>query len=66
VGVPYDALYMRAHKDGRRDSVVKVELFDAHVRDAYDVTCVLDDRDQVVEAWRALGLTVLQVAEGDF
>jgi hypothetical protein len=30
------------------------------------VTCVLDDRDQVVNAWRALGLTVLQVADGDF
>ncbi|MEO3783868.1 AAA family ATPase [Actinocorallia sp. B10E7] len=66
VGVPFDALHMRAHKDNRRDSLVKVELFDAHVRDAYDVTCVLDDRNQVVEAWRALGLTVFQVAEGDF
>lgn len=66
VAVPFDALHMRAHGDNRRDSIVKVELFDAHVRDAYDVTCVLDDRDQVVEAWRALGLTVLQVAEGDF
>ncbi len=66
VGVPFDALYMRVHGDNRRDSIVKVELFDAHVRDAYDVTCVLDDRNQVVEAWRALGLTVLQVAEGDF
>lgn len=66
VGVTFDALYMRVHGDNRRDSIVKVELFDAHVRDAYAVTCVLDDRNQVVEAWRALGLTVLQVAEGDF
>ena len=66
VAVPFDALHMREHGDNRRDSIVKVELFDAHVRDAYDVTCVLDDRDQVVEAWRALGLTVFQVAEGDF
>lgn len=66
VGVPFDALHMRAAGDGRRDATVKVELFDAHVRDVYDVTCVLDDRDQVVEAWRALGLAVFQVAEGDF
>ncbi|GAA3192862.1 AAA family ATPase [Actinocorallia longicatena] len=66
VGVPFEGLFMRPTGDSRKDAVVKIELFDAHVRDAYDVVCVLDDRDQVVEAWRALGLTVLQVAEGDF
>jgi predicted kinase len=66
VGVRYDALFMRAAGDHRKDSVVKAELFDAHVRDTYDVVCVLDDRRQVVEMWRSLGLTVLQVADGDF
>jgi predicted kinase len=66
VGVAYDGLFMRASGDSRKDSIVKIELFDAHVREVYDVTCVLDDRDQVVEAWRGIGLTVLQVAEGDF
>lgn len=62
----FDALHMRPVGDFRKDSVVKAELFDAHVRDSYDVTCVLDDRKQVVEMWRAMGITVLQVAEGDF
>jgi predicted kinase len=66
VGVPYDALHMRAGGDVRKDSVIKAELFDTHIRDAYDVACVLDDRKQVVEMWRSLGLTVLQVADGDF
>ncbi|WP_327351634.1 phosphatase domain-containing protein [Streptomyces sp. NBC_01304] len=66
VGVPYTGPFMRPSGDSRKDSLVKVELFDAHVRDAYDVTCVLDDRNQVVQAWRAIGLTVLQVADGDF
>ncbi|GAB3681854.1 hypothetical protein GCM10027589_51820 [Actinocorallia lasiicapitis] len=66
VGVAYDGLHMRPTGDSRKDSIVKVELFDAHVRDVYTVVCVLDDRNQVVEAWRALGLTVLQVADGDF
>jgi predicted kinase len=65
-GVPFQGLYMRAIGDGRKDAVVKLELFDRHVRDAYDVTCVLDDRDQVVEMWRSLGLTCLQVAPGAF
>lgn len=66
VGIRYEALHMRAAGDHRKDSVVKAELFDAHIRDFYDVACVLDDRRQVVEMWRSLGLTVLQVADGDF
>lgn len=59
-------LLMRAAEDRRKDSIVKRELFDAHIRDEYDVRYVLDDRQQVVDMWRALGLTVFQVAPGDF
>jgi predicted kinase len=59
-------LFMRAEGDTRKDSVVKLELFDKHIRDNYDVRFVLDDRDQVVKMWRSLGLTCFQVAEGDF
>jgi hypothetical protein len=61
-----EPLYMRAADDKRRDSIVKRELFDAHIRHEYDVRYVLDDRNQVVEMWRSLGLTCFQVAEGDF
>ena len=66
VGVPYEALHMRAAGDQRKDSIVKAEIFEKHIRHAYRVVGVLDDRMQVVRMWRALGLTVLQVAEGDF
>ncbi|MCW2942256.1 MAG: 5-hydroxyl kinase [Actinomycetia bacterium] len=66
VGVPFEGPHMRPVGDSRKDSIVKSELFDAQIREAYDVVCVLDDRNQVVEAWRAMGLTVLQVAEGNF
>lgn len=66
VGIRYDALWMRRAGDFRKDYQVKADLFDAHIRDHYDVACVLDDRRQVVEMWRSLGLTVLQVADGDF
>lgn len=59
-------LYMRNVSDTRKDAVVKLELFNAHVRDIFDVRLVLDDRDQVVELWRSLGLTCLQVAPGNF
>jgi predicted kinase len=63
-------LFMRPTlPDGQRqpaDNIVKLELFNQHIRYAYDVQFVLDDRDQVVEMWRKLGLTCLQVAPGAF
>lgn len=59
-------LLMRNAGDHRKDSVVKRELFDRHIRENFRVEFVLDDRNQVVEMWRSLGLTCLQVAEGNF
>lgn len=59
-------MVMRPIGDTRRDDIVKLELFDKHIRTKYNVHMVLDDRDRVVVAWRSIGLTVLQVAPGDF
>ena len=61
-----DHLHMRAAGDKRKDSIVKHELFNQHVRGKYNIAGVFDDRNQVVEMWRAIGLTVFQVAEGNF
>ncbi|WP_199485389.1 phosphatase domain-containing protein [Actinomadura craniellae] len=66
IGVPGEALYMRRARDNRPDEVVKRELYERWVAPVHEVTAVLDDRAKVVAMWRALGLTVLQVAEGDF
>ena len=66
VGVPYEGLFMRVTGDSRRDSVVKREIFDREIRTRYRIVGVFDDREQVVRMWRALGLTVFQVAEGNF
>jgi len=66
VDIPRAGLFMRAAGDLRRDDLIKLELFDAHIRDRFRVTCVFDDRDRVCRAWRSIGLTVLQVAEGAF
>jgi hypothetical protein len=52
--------------DNRPDALVKQELFELHVRHRWRVVGVFDDRRQVVRMWRELGLTVFQVAEGDF
>lgn len=66
VAVPYEGLHMRAAGDMRKDAIVKVEIFDREIRDRWNVVAVFDDCRQVVDAWRALGLTVFQVAPGDF
>jgi hypothetical protein len=65
--IPYDALFMRAAGDFRKDSVVKKELYEAHINGQYFVKFVLDDRNQAVDLWRLeLGLPCLQVNYGDF
>jgi predicted kinase len=63
---PVGQLHMRPTRDNRKDWIVKGELFDAHVRGKYNVLFILDDRDQVVNFWRSLGLTCFQVAPGAF
>lgn len=63
--VPYE-LFMRSEGDNRQDGLIKTELFNAHVRGRYNVKFVLDDRDQVVRTWRALGIPCFQVNYGNF
>ena len=65
-GIRRHALHMRPQGDNRSDYLVKAELFDKHIRHRYDVLGAVDDRDQVVRYWRALGLTCAQVAPGNF
>lgn len=66
VGVP-GPLHLRADSDSRKDAVVKRELFTRHVKPAYRVLGVFDDRQQVVDMWRnELGLVCFQVAPGNF
>jgi len=66
VKVPIEGFFMRPEGDTRRDDIVKLELFDKHIRGNYNIAFVLDDRDRVVKAWRSIHLLTLQVSEGDF
>ncbi len=59
-------LLMRKAGDHRKDCIVKQEIFDTEIRNNYNVQFVLDDRNQVVQMWRRLGLQCWQVADGDF
>ncbi len=65
-GVQYQHIYLRRAGDMRKDSVVKEEIYRNFICDRYNISFILDDRQQVVDMWRGLGLTVFQVAEGDF
>ena len=65
--IPYNALYMRASGDMRKDAIVKKELYEKYIKGQFFVQFVLDDRNQVVDLWRLeLGLPCLQVNYGDF
>ncbi|MDX6744284.1 DNA polymerase beta superfamily protein [Actinocorallia sp. A-T 12471] len=67
IAVPGLDLLMRADGDHRPDETVKSDLYRDRVVPAYGPAAgVIDDRAKVVAMWRALGLTVLQCAEGDF
>lgn len=65
-GIEYDELYTRLPGDNRKDSIIKEELYRTHVEPRFNVKFVLDDRNQVVDMWRSIGLKCLQVAEGNF
>jgi len=64
--IPYDFLFMRATDDSRKDSIIKKEIYDREIKDKYNVLAVFDDRNQVVDMWRSLGLTCLQCDYGNF
>lgn len=59
-------LLMRQDGDHRDDAIVKYELYRDYIAPWYDIKIVLDDRDRVVRMWRQIGLTCLQVNDGDF
>jgi hypothetical protein len=64
--IPCNELYMREHKDKRKDFIVKKDLYESNIKDNHNVLFVLDDRDQSVKGWRDLGLKCLQVQEGNY
>jgi predicted kinase len=66
VGGEFKGPIMRAIGDTRKDSIIKYELFNQHIRDLYNVEVAVDDRDQVVQLWRSLGLVCMQVEYGNF
>lgn len=64
--VYYDVLLMRNEKDHRKDTVVKKEIYENHIKDKYNVLAVYDDRLQVLDMWYENGLFTFNVNQGNF
>lgn len=62
----YDEIFMRPENDQRKDSLIKEEIYNNFIKDRYNVMLVVDDRKQVVDQWRSMGLKVAQMELGDF
>lgn len=62
--IPYNRIYLRKSGDYRKDFIVKQEIWNEIEKD-YNIICMFDDRDQVVNHARSLGYTVLQVSDCD-
>lgn len=64
--IEYDKLYMRPEGNTEKDCIIKERIYNEHIKGKYNVLFIMDDRDQVVNMWRSLGLTCFQVADGNF
>ncbi len=65
-GLKYEKLLMRKAGDFRKDNIVKEEIYNHYIKGKYNVRVVYDDRQQVVDMWRSIGMKVFQVEKADF
>jgi predicted kinase len=66
--VPNTKLFMRKQNDGRRDSIVKRDLYENYIKGFYNIVAVFDDRPQVIrECWQELGFSdrIFNVGTGE-
>lgn len=64
-GIQYDKLFMRPENDYRKDTIVKKEIYDNHIKDKYNIIAVYDDRLQVLDMWHKEGLYTFNVNQGN-
>lgn len=55
-------LFMRKSKDYRHDYEVKEDIYLNKIKPFYDIICVFEDKNNVVNMWRKQGLLCCQVA----
>ena len=64
--LPIDEIFMRPEGSFKKDNIIKRDIYENEIKDRYNVLGVYDDRDQVVEMWRKIGLKCFQVEYGNF
>jgi len=64
--INFDLCFSRPEGNNERDCTVKERIYREDIADYYDIEYVFEDRNSVVQMWRNLNLTCLQVAEGSF
>lgn len=65
-GLHYDELLLRPDGDYVDDALLKKRMLTQLRGQGYAPFLVIDDRQKVVDMWRAEGLVCLQAAPGDF
>jgi predicted kinase len=63
-GIKY-LLFMRTTDDVRKDAIIKEELFNACIKDKYNVFFVMDDRLAVCRMWFNMGLNLARIGDPD-
>ena len=66
IGDGHKGLFLRPDGDFRPDEEFKSDLADKFEEFGGKIDIVFDDRNKVVDMWRARGTTCVQVADGDF
>ena len=64
--IPFDTLLMRPDADQRPDSAVKQDILNALKAQGKEILFCVDDRQSVVDMWRANGITCLQCQKGNY
>jgi len=63
---PYvgEHLWMRADDDNTEDCDMKEQIYRKNIEPDYEILFCIDDRKQVTDKWREIGLTCLACADG--
>lgn len=64
--IDFDEYFTRPAGNNEKDCMIKERIYRNEILPKYNVVLVLDDRDQVVQKWRELGLVCWQVQNGAF
>ena len=64
--IPFKTLLMRGDKDNRPDSEIKQDILKQLQKDGKEILFVVDDRQSVVDMWRANGITCLHCKKGNY